>query len=198
MIADDERFCLRRRILIEEIEEDFCDIIQELVVAGNSSNITEDHLNLVELDMLKMIKFHLERLVDIPQSFAKYPVINTRGIPSLESSFFWDFGSTSDFYRSFIYPRPQTGQFTLLWHTSIEQFKELGDGLNKEAEVSGYLRECSCDWREGLVVQPRYGFIEMNSLNENILQYIQHYYVARFKGPLKQWVEMFDIDFSPK
>jgi len=81
---------------------------------------------------------------------------------------------------------------------SIQQFKELGDGLNDDDVVREYLIECTNDWREERVTTIPFRIDTSVSLNENILRYIKHYYEPRFKGPIKQWGAMFDIDFSPK
>jgi len=52
-IREEEKYNIRRPIL------------EKFKLSSVHDKITEDHLNPVELDMLKMVKFHLERLADI-------------------------------------------------------------------------------------------------------------------------------------
>ena len=192
--TEEEKYNIRRPILAE------CRL------ESTHHKITEDHLNPVELDMLKMVKFHLERLADIrlqPDTFG-YSThrwhLNSRGIPITTErlSSYWDYGVGGYFIDSFNLSPSKGGKISTHWMDSIHQFKELGDGLNNDDVVWQYLIEVTNDWREERVTSIRYRIDTSVSLNENIFRYIKHYYEPRFKGPIKQWGATFDIDFSPK
>jgi len=162
----------------------------DVIVDCNDIGITEANLNPVEMIFLDIMKFHIYRL-ERHECLPKF-IPGENGMPLSTDIEFWYY----HFPDTFHWPKSYTYSYSTSWVNSVKKFKQANPF--EFDDILAYLTECSNDWREERIpgCWEKFRVKDHYMPEENILLYIEVYYIGRFRDPLTQWAAA--PEFCPK